>query len=377
MSFSLSSSAALSVYVSSKHWRSFWPHELSPNPFLFDYVTWIWRIGCQVHPDMNIDVRSSAYLAFVTYRLVRHLIPAHDAVVTTAGISGDQPPDSPPDIDVVSKLMEARMGDVLVGAVQRCALVEKNKAFSRGLRLQFVGGAHNDIGRVLSIDDQSTLSSLQRWITDNTPWRVAVAAVCEYVMAELLEQSGNIASAYWRRASCDNTAIIIPEFLHTVVESDDELRHTWSVLGMPEYCPPQAYVSVYPQYKQELQQKIGEAVSISAAWLTDSSAIAQRVAEYESGALESGDPLFFQRFHIRPLAHLGTRLEFDRSDYEESDGCCEAIGYHYISSATFDMIDAANVSWPCIVSVRVWHQVGHAVRNSRLNLVYGLQCAIR
>ena len=151
-------------------------------------------------------------------------------------------------------------------------------------------------------------------------------------------------------------AVIDIECIYEAVSDDEELFSFWQFVGMKAHYPPEAYIPASPSYQQQLKERIHDAVAISAPWLTDQATVERHVADWQDGRLASGDALFFQRFHIRPIAHLGTRLDFKRG--ESGDGTYDDVAVRYSTAATFDMLDAVGVSWPCIVHCKVFHAIG-------------------
>ena len=70
--------------------------------------------------------------------------------------------------------------------------------------------------------------------------------------------------------------------------------------------------------------------------------VEQRVSEWMAGRLPSGDPLFFRRYHIRPLWHSimdGPKLRVESG----------APRLDFPVKAGFDLVDAAGVSRPIVV----------------------------
>lgn len=107
-----------------------------------------------------------------------------------------------------------------------------------------------------------------------------------------------------------------------------------------------------------MKDRINALVAISTPRFTDSESVAQYVDQWKPGRLLSGDALFYQRYHIRSIAHLGTWIDFSHNS-PDSLGTYEYHCRYYHSSATYDMIDAAGVPWLCIVHVSRWHYYGN------------------
>ena len=200
-----------------------------------------------------------------------------------------------------------------------------------------------------------TLSQWQQWLISSEAWQSGAATLCEHFLAEVMEAIGTReekSDAAWLKRD----AVIDIECIYEAVSDDEELFSFWQFVGMKAHYPPEAYIPASPSYQQQLKQRIHDAVAISAPWLTDQATVERHVADWQDGRLASGDALFFQRFHIRPIAHLGTRLDFKRG--ESGDGTYDDVAVRCSTAATFDMLDAAGVSWPCIVHCKVFHAIG-------------------
>ena len=376
-------SAGLSVIVST------FDTVCAPNPFRVDFITEGTTLYLQMHGPQRAlngsDPRTHSYIALLTYRLLRHLIPPTSAVVACAaavdGVStADRPPPtSPPSMAVACAALERRIADVfpagtelqqIVVTVCKGAQDLEHPDPCRRVDAVFVQG-------LLSVDgvsDEGQLSGWQRWLMGGSNWQVLAGAVVEYIWAEVLELLGNELNAlsankyegedeedeemeYDESGDEDEeeARLCRIRLLHDkVLAGDDEVLALWLTLGMPAECPPGTDVDLHTAYRQQFKAQMKAAVAVSAPWMFDRQQVEARVSQWQQGLLPSGDALFFQRFHIRPLWHEGIQSsDFGLEDRHYPEDSVEYRDFFFPVKAGFEVVDAAGVSRALVIECGV------------------------
>ena len=225
----------------------------SPNPFHCDYTTPLSAVSNAVHPNRTIlgtDPRTYSYFALALYRLLRYLIPDTQAVAATAKLSPSDAPPSAPESDwllqdAARAPFQARLrqvfpaGQLHVHAASVCESVSGSVRHSSARAPEFT--VEKFVQPLLAVDraeDEQQLSEWQRWLMDNVAWQKMIAALVEYVTAEMTEVLGNkLRDGTWKRSP-------VACFHEVVLSKDLELAALWSSIGMPADCPSELDVDL-------------------------------------------------------------------------------------------------------------------------------------
>ena len=413
---SLLISAGLAIIVSSVDLPA------APNPFHFNFIQRLSAISGQLHPGADMfgtDPRNYSYLTLALYRLLRHLIPHTDVVVAAAEHSTSHaPPSSPASMQTAPAAISARVRELFTGDLQQHALQECEKC-SRNLSQRLILTEAEVVQPLLTVDatlDERELSAWQRWLVSGTEWQRLAGSALEYFAAETIELQGQEMRQHGfvddalseeddeeddfghRRRRVDTVLLFPIACMHLAVAGDEELMSLWRTIGMPEESPVRvdgkrraasdAEVSIpepadsedsiteaadsaqaidtdiHATYKRQFEQQMKTAVAVSAPWMFDAQQVDQRVSQWATGRLPSGDAVFFRRFHIRPLWHSGVDVsDFGAEEAQQGRDSDSHRHSFFPMKAGFDIMDAAGVSRTLVVKCSV--QVNYKGRRQR------------
>jgi histone H2A len=174
---------------------------------------YISRVLKQVHPDCSISANTKSQVDYFLNLLAVKII---EQVVSM--LSGRK--------TVSSRDIQSAIRIILPGELAKHAISEGTKAVTKyvaGYGLKNTTGRSTKKDRSAKAGLQFSVSRVENIIRDNTNARVGegapvyLAAVLEYITAELLELSGN--------AARDNRKTIIqPRYLMMAIENDEELK---------------------------------------------------------------------------------------------------------------------------------------------------------
>ena len=379
-------SAGLSVIISNSAIAA------CPNPFQIDFHHNISRIRAGAHPlarTVPVDPRLNAYVMLAVYRLLRALIPSHDAVVRAvdtnvqqpkkrrrptkgqhaAEVTTPPPPTFPPPAEVVADAMDGRLAELFTGELLGVAQSTRAKFDNETAHLFTLSAA--DIQTLLQLDaaaDETALSSWQLWLIAGPVWQKQAAAIMELILAELWEELSRrllpgLDDAWPRgeRGQPSQEVWSIATLYSQVIgdDGDAELTALWRIIGMPTDCPAGVDMPYLQAYKEQFRRRMEAAALASAPWMADKRQVAERMLEWRKGRLLDGDATFFQRFHIRPVQHLGVKLPRVFGQSEAYPGARKsALDDEYEGepydprpwlTAAFDLVDAAGVRWPFLI----------------------------
>jgi hypothetical protein len=222
--------------------------------------------------------------------------------------------------------------------------------------------------------------------------RVMLSACLEYIASELIQLAGEEALQTQQqshqgdgRASIDDSNSSAPPpskkqrvasappslpFLTVVhiqqsIASDDELKELVTQVELSqEFGMAQSVPSdIQAENRFSSAQPIILDLLKRYAWFHKPAELQSVLQQFLTGQLAQGDPTFFHRLHILPVAYLGQAWEPIFSGLDQWSGSAEhgnkryGYGPYPCPSAAFDFIDAAGRIYPLVLECR-WYACG-------------------